>query len=377
MTRFFTSFALLSLLVGCGQKTKEIQANKASIRSAINENNISSYGDEIKRAIDSEDTTFVKKVINENQTLINKQIHGGDTALTYAIKKRNLSIITTLIEMSDINQVGKDSQTPLHLSIITNQINIMNILLRKNVNIDTLNIFKQTPLLVALTFEREKKALKLLTLGADYRIKDNYNFSAMELAQSFRLEKVQKLIQEIDEINTNGLSADKIRQIIDNGNLDLLSYICLKFDLKEKANGENILSYAINSQSAYKNRIITTLLNKGLNPNGEENDTSLPLFDAIKSADLFSVRNLFNYKADLNIIESSAIISPLAMAVSQLDVNMVNFLNRNGSQRKLNYQEDNYSYEIDACKYLPRRGWRGYREDIKDKVDSIKFILDC
>lgn len=377
MNRFFTSFALLTLLIGCGQKTKEIQANKASIRSAINEDNINTYSDEIKRAIDSNDTTFVKKVINENLSLINKQMPGGDTALTYAIKNKNLSIITTLIELSDINQVGKDSQTPLHLSIITNQINIMNILLRKNANIDTLNIFKQTPLLVALTFEKENMALKLLTLGANYRIKDNYNFSAMELAQSFRLEKVQKLIQDIDEINTNGLSADRIRQIIDNGNLDLLSYISLKFNLKEKVNGENILSYAINSESAYKNKIISTLLNKGLDPNGEENDTSIPLFDAIKFGDIFSVRNLFNYKVDLNIIESTAIISPLAMAVTQLDVNMVNFLNRNGSQRKLNYEEDNYSYEIDACKYLPRRGWRGYREDIKDKVDDIKFILDC
>jgi ankyrin repeat protein len=377
MTKFFTSIALIITFIGCGQKTKEIQANKASIRSAVETNNINSYGEEIKRAIDSDDTTFVKKVLNENKTLINKQINGGDTALTYAIKKKNISIITTLIEYSDINQVGKDGQSPLHLSIITQQINIMNILLRKNAKINTLNIFKQTPLIVALTFERENMAIKLLTLGADYSIKDNYNFSALELAQSFRLDKVHKLINEIDDIKTNGLNAQKIKSIIDSGDLNLINYICLKFDLKERANGENILSHAINSQSAFKNRIITTLLNNGLDPNGEENDTSIPLFDAIKSGDLFSVRNLTSYEVDLNKIETSSIISPLAMAVTELDVNMVNFLYKNGAERKLNYQEENYSYDIDACKYLPRRGWRGYREDIKEKVEAIKTILDC
>jgi len=375
MLKIFWPLLLMTLLASCGQKTEEID-DKTTGSQPVSRLSESSEA-QLRDAIDSRDTTFVKRAIENNKPFINQKFKDGDTPLTYAIKMKNQSIITEFIEVSDINIAGKDNQYPIHLSIINNLPNILNILINNKAKLNTINLFNQTPLLVALTFEKEEMALRLLTLGADYRIKDNYNFSASELAQSLRLKKVNKLISEIDSINKSGLNADNIKEIIDEGNLNLLRFTGLKYDIKTISKSANILSHVIESTSAFKNRIMLELLKLGLNANGEEGDTKIPVVKAVENDDLFSLRNLYAYEANLNIVDKSNYITPLAIAVRNLNVSIVNFLYRKGSDRTVGYLDEQTNYEINACNYIPRRGWRGYSEDVKEKVYTIKAILDC
>ena len=111
----------------------------------------------------------------------------GNSLLMIAVNAGNYQTTQFLLEHgADVNQQNFANQTPLHIlarSTKSNSSDLLDLLLRvRNVDVDIQDTEGYTPLMRAIDFENINAISKLLNAGSNVNIKNNYGYSAIDLA---------------------------------------------------------------------------------------------------------------------------------------------------------------------------------------------------
>lgn len=151
---------------------------------------------------------LIDKGININE------VNGyGDTPLMYAVLRRNVKMAKELIERgANVNTVNKDNLTPLfnaiqsdnealidmllkanadvtigtsplHRAVLNNNIQTFRKIIAKNINIDPVNDYGNTPLAIAIREENEAIVEFLIAKGADLKKVPKHNLKGAYLGQ--------------------------------------------------------------------------------------------------------------------------------------------------------------------------------------------------
>ena len=104
----------------------------------------------------------------------------GNTALMMAAFKSNKALVIKLLARGAI--VTYPGWTPLHYAAAGGSTEIVSILLEHHAYIDAESPSKLTPLMVAAREGQEAVVLQLLAAGADAKLKNNENLTAIQIA---------------------------------------------------------------------------------------------------------------------------------------------------------------------------------------------------
>ncbi len=178
-------------------------------------------------------------------------IHRGYSPLLFAVSKRNLEITKyLLINKADINvQSIENKNTPLILSVLLKNVDLINILIGYKPNLDVEGC---TALLRSVFNDLFYGMSLLLNNGANPNIKNRKEqyplFYAVLLPVSFALDAVSLFVKNKADLNVR----DK------DGTTAIFS--CIRY-----------------SSITVKLDILNTLINNGADINAEENDGTTPL----------------------------------------------------------------------------------------------------
>ena len=124
---------------------------------------------------------------------------GGFTPLHHACNRNHADMVNELLKLNvNINVSNDNNETPLHLAVYNGSMLIVEQLLDRGANINCVNIYNETPLLYAS--RRSKPALirLLLERGADRTVKDNYGDAAEDHADDEPTRRAF-LTQQVDQ----------------------------------------------------------------------------------------------------------------------------------------------------------------------------------
>ena len=124
---------------------------------------------------------------------------GGFTPLHHACNRNHADMVNELLKLNvNINVNNDNNETPLHLAVYNGSMLIVEQLLDRGADINCVNIYNETPLLYAS--RRSKPALirLLLERGADRSMKDSYGDAAEEHADDEPTRRAF-LAQQVDQ----------------------------------------------------------------------------------------------------------------------------------------------------------------------------------
>ncbi len=148
-------------------------------------------------AIEHNAIEIIKYLLEKNidLTSYNKYcIH--DNILNFAIKNGTYEIVKLLIKKVNINESSYFGQTPLSCAIQFNKLDIIDLLLKNNVNVNQLFGFyyKYSPLLLAISLNRYKICHLLIECGANVNFKNYNNTTPLIMAMNNNNQKIFKLL---------------------------------------------------------------------------------------------------------------------------------------------------------------------------------------
>lgn len=375
------ALAALVLLAACGKKTEDI-GNKTGDGIYSRAQDPASATEALFNAIDANENILAKEAVKQGAE-INALFPNGETPLTMALKKTKLSLVYTILQAkADVNMPNLKNEYPIHLAIQSRDRDSLHLLLTKDIDIDIniKNRQKQSPLVMAIAHEDELTALKLVKMGAKLKCKDQYGFSALELSERMSFHVLAQLIKDAASLKDKALSASNIPALIKKSNVHFLEYLLRQRSLKERSDGLNPLSLALGIEDAYvRNKTLKLFLRHGFNPDGEPNDTKIPLSEAVKRRDFFALNTLLLNRADPNLKDEEN-RTPLIHAVEKLSFSMVKKLVYYQARLTYEYEREDFVYVMDACRNLPDAGFFMFRRisrEERQKRDAIKEFLGC
>lgn len=209
---------------------------------------------EFFRAIRLEDpqvvTAFLQAGIDPNA--VNED---GETALVYAIREKDPKISKILLEKADVNKRDEKGNSPLHTAIASGKTETVDLLLKKNVDVNVPGSYKaiknQSPLYQSIIKGDFELARELLKRKADPNLADSDGglpLAEVVIRSDADPEFVKLLIESGADVN------------------------------KQEANGSNALIYAASNKSLNpeaREKIVRLLLASGAdksikNKNGED-----------------------------------------------------------------------------------------------------------
>lgn len=141
---------------------------------------------ELENAILLGDISLVKSLINKGCQLDTKDKFGRTIIYDAIVKGYKEIVVELCLRGININNHDKDGKTPLHFSAIYNNVEIANILIHFGADIDSKDENGNTPLSDAVFYSHG--FTEMITLlkenGADSNLKNKYNISPKELAES-------------------------------------------------------------------------------------------------------------------------------------------------------------------------------------------------
>jgi ankyrin repeat protein len=157
-----------------------------------------SDGYKFLQAVEKDDITTVKDLVNKNSTVIDaRDVSDGHTALHIAVKRRDLAWLRYLLALNaNPNLPDKRGVTPLMLASQLGYVEGISILASKGARVDEPNDAGETPLILAVHRKDIPMLRILLAGGADPSRSDNSGRSARDYA---RLEGVGQALEEFDK----------------------------------------------------------------------------------------------------------------------------------------------------------------------------------
>lgn len=266
---------------------------------------------------------------------VNVNVKDTVTPLHLAVETENVKIIKLLLKAgADTNSKDVNENTPLHVAVRVKNINILQLLLEAGANVNAKNCLESTPLHSAvnppLGTSVDVNILKiLLEAGADVNAKEYDEFTPLHavLESGFSDVKILKLLLDAGaNVNEKNNYQQTPLHLIEFERLDVLR---LLLETKADVNaidfsGETPLHYAV--QSVYDVSALKLLLEAGADINARNISLQTPLHKAV-TEDFDICKFLVEAGADI-MAKNIRGETPLHQVVAseKADVNIVKFL---------------------------------------------------
>ena len=248
-------------------------------------------------------TEFLYKILKYNPKLINKKDENNETFLSYAIKRKNLSIIELLLtsQILDYSYQNIQGNSYLHLAVIYELESIVKKLIEKGIDLNMKNFDGNTALHYAYSVNNYNIIILLLQNKIDFTIKNNLQLIAEEIKPN-SLKKDELIINNNNQINKSVIidwENNKINEDRNNDEKNKMVYSKVKniTPLVVKKINKRYNDIYINNSA--KNRI-------GMfNRKGKSHDNTISLNIQRSTNNLINIPNYNNTeKYNKNIINS-------------------------------------------------------------------------
>ena len=352
MIKVIAAAAMMALLISCGKEVENQDKPKSS--HSFHKAETVSESQSLLNALEANESLMVREALKS--TPIDSILPGGETPLTYALKNNKLYILKEILENNpDLNLKNKFGEAPLHLALESKSKARVTLMLRAGPDLDIEDNTGDSALIKAIELHDESSAIELIIKGAKLQCLESAHSYCPELiiARGARLEAVSKLIQDIKKIRNRELDRDLVKEVVTTNNSSLLSYLFENRSLLKKANGMNLIDLALDIENdLHRSKLLKLMLSYGMSPNGEKQDSSLPILKAVKNNDLQAAAALLHAGADPNFVDDKG-NTPLMYASNKLFYSMANLLIR-GYNAQVTFKQNNNVY--DACSVLPDTG---------------------
>jgi ankyrin repeat protein len=176
----------------------------------------------IMKAVELNQMNFVKKLLKDNRVNLDIQNEQGDNILSFAIEKKNISLIDFLLTKLDPNHKDIYENTFVHIAIeISNkkdedkELEIIHKLLSKNINLNDKNIFGDTPLHLAVDKNSVHLVKFLLQNNANINEKNKKGETPYSLAIRSGRTDILRLMEQSPQVNN--YKKNQIRKIVSIG----------------------------------------------------------------------------------------------------------------------------------------------------------------
>lgn len=301
----------------------------------------------------------------------------GERPLIVAANAGSTEIVEELLRYGASPELT-DSKGNLAIfqAIEHNKLGSLKAIFKKSKNINILNNDKESVLIAALKRSNQTMSNFLIKNGVNIYLKDKDGKRPIEIARAKGLYKSLNLLLDVTKIEKKGLRANFILDTIKDSAKETLDYITNRFVVKDYLNGSNALCATLNLEDkADRSLMLNTLLKNNLSANGESDDTLVPIIQAVKVNDLYSVNLLIAKGADPNKLDKNS-LTALVHASMKLNYTLVDELVQKGAVTEYEYIYNGKTMVRDTCKFVPRNKW-GTLSTIKKKIKLIKLRLGC
>jgi len=226
---------------------------------------------------------ILKALLKNNNVELNSLNSEKETPLISIIKSHNFTcqekefLVNQLLKRGiNINLVGNENNTALIHSIQNGYFSIIELLIKNGADVNIVNNEGNSPLIYAIRRGYLPIVKLLIESKANVNIRNKYNYSPIDYSIITKNYKITKYLFDCGFNNFVIINTQKsfegFRQIIQDGNLELLKLIMIKdFDVntKNQSNGWTLLQYAI----FYKEtKIVQYLIDRGADKDIKNND---------------------------------------------------------------------------------------------------------
>jgi uncharacterized protein len=142
-------------------------------------------------AIQENSVKTVDYLINVKGIDLNQANMTNETPLMFAALYGLLPEVKILVNQKDV-PVNRSGWTPLHYACTNGHLQIAQFLLEKGAVVDAPSPNETTPLMMAIRAGNIQLVRLLLDRGADIRIRNQQGYSAIDVAELFNQEEIQK-----------------------------------------------------------------------------------------------------------------------------------------------------------------------------------------
>jgi uncharacterized protein len=142
-------------------------------------------------AIQENSVKTVDYLINAKGIDLNQPNITNETPLMFAALYGQLAEVKILVDQKQV-PVNRSGWTPLHYACTNGHLEIAQFLLEKGAIVDAPSPNETTPLMMAIRAGNIQLVRLLLDRGADIRIRNQQGYSAIDVAELFNQEEIQK-----------------------------------------------------------------------------------------------------------------------------------------------------------------------------------------
>jgi ankyrin repeat protein len=142
-------------------------------------------------AIQEKSMKTVDYLINVKGIDLNQTNITNETPLMFAALYGMLPEVKTLVNQKEVS-VNRSGWTPLHYACTNGHLDIALFLLDKGAAVDAPSPNETTPIMMAIRAGNIQLVRLLLDRGADIRIRNQQGYSAIDVAELFNQEEIQK-----------------------------------------------------------------------------------------------------------------------------------------------------------------------------------------
>ena len=173
-------------------KFDDVKAVKSLIDKGMSPNQKDPRGMPILMvAIQENSVKTVDYLINAKGIDLNQPNISDETPLMFAALYGQFAEVKTLVNQKQV-PVNRPGWTPLHYACTNGHYDIALFLLDKGAAVDALSPNETTPLMMAIRAGNIQLARLLLDRGADIRLRNQQGYSAIDAAELFNQEEIQK-----------------------------------------------------------------------------------------------------------------------------------------------------------------------------------------
>ncbi|XP_051172785.1 putative ankyrin repeat protein RF_0381 [Leptopilina boulardi] len=299
------------------------------------------------------DEEDVKHIITHYKFSDYPELLEGYVLICEALNNDNMQVVKLLLQNGANVNVTRNSteNSPLHLAIIKNNIEILQLLLEKNVRLNVVNKEKKTPLHIAIDQQNEEFVKLLLDKGADTEFKDKFNYTPLHMAiKNGNLKIIQHLINHKADINSFRENETALHFAVKNNRSDIVKLL-LKNDVI-KINSTSYYSLLFLAVSQCNHKILLLLLE-----HQNENENEMNVDEKINSESNFKV---LLHRA---VVDGNREIIAVLVKYN-FDINSKDEFGRTPMYHAYTHNK------LDICKYLLKSG-----SSINEKIDENLNIL--
>lgn len=369
------------LLTGCGKEAVNKDSLKSSIAPTEAEIYFHGYQD-VKNALFNNDFEEFKSVLERFPEIkINEVMTEGETFLTYAIKNDFIEIRNYLLENgANINRTNINKESPLFVAVVYDRLNSIQRLFDLKADLNLKDINGNTALHLAIKKNKDEIAAQLINAGAKLEITDKNGKSALKLAQEYDVPVTLNLIMVLLNMEQGVPDLASFRALLENADyksltkvLDRYPYL-LKESVYDSVNPFSILLDVTNEPHAIKSAEV--LINNHANVDGPETSVQTPLIKAVLRKRKIFANILLSANANPQYIDEAG-KSALIHAIEKNDFDLVNLLISYSAMEKYTVRINDKKITYNACDVAKKTAKDLKSSDDKNTSERIRKLLGC